>query len=215
MHTLIRRELIAAGIADCQFAQRHPTLKEQRARELRTGHSILDRKYVAQVVIAWQPHKIDVVVICADSDDQVDGRSAGLQGAMITARANHLDAHQKPIPDRSVGGLAIKNFETWLLADNQAVMTLLGVDLPELPANLETLPGNRQDARCARAVLGRAIDESTYLLADTKREFGIRWQLAFVVDLTQLKARCQQGYALLADTLRVAAGVVIALQQDN
>ncbi|MEW5987046.1 MAG: hypothetical protein AB1791_10470 [Chloroflexota bacterium] len=215
LHTLIRRELVEAGFPNCQFVQRHPSTKEWKNREFRTGHTILDRKYVAQAVIAWKSHEIDMVVICADSDDQVDGRSASLQGAMMTARANHLDIHEKPIPDRSAGGLAIKNFETWLLADNQAVVALLAVSLPELPANLETLPGDRENEECARFVLDRAIEESAYRLEDTKREFRIRWELAGVVELAQIKAHCQQGYVVFADALQAAAGAVIASQQDS
>ena len=51
---------------------------------------------------------------------------------------NHLDANEQEIGDRSAGGLAIRNFETWLLADTQTVSRILGVEIEKLE-NLEDL----------------------------------------------------------------------------
>ena len=53
LHTLIRRELQGIGL-DCDFVQRHPTNHESGLFTRRTGHSILQPKYLAQVVIAWK-----------------------------------------------------------------------------------------------------------------------------------------------------------------
>jgi hypothetical protein len=47
LHTLIRRELEDLGLSDCQFVQRHPSLRERQKLTRRTGHSILERKYLA------------------------------------------------------------------------------------------------------------------------------------------------------------------------
>ncbi len=52
LHTLIRRELMAAGYPGCQFVQRHPSVKETRKGKRRTGYGILVKKYIAQTVIA-------------------------------------------------------------------------------------------------------------------------------------------------------------------
>jgi hypothetical protein len=56
LHTLIRRELESFGLPDCNFVHRHPSIQE-RGIKLRTGHSILDRKYLAQMVISWKPER--------------------------------------------------------------------------------------------------------------------------------------------------------------
>ncbi len=127
LHTLIRRELKAIGILDCDFIQRHPTLKETRKRKSRTGHSILDKKYLAQLVITWQPEEVDIIVIVVDADSVLETRKQDLAKALKTIQDNHLDVNEQSITDRSVGGLAIRNFETWLLADIQTVAKILEV----------------------------------------------------------------------------------------
>ena len=68
LHTLIRRELQNIGL-DCDFVQRHPTNHESGLFTRRTGHSILQPKYLAQVVIAWKPEEIDMILIVVDADD--------------------------------------------------------------------------------------------------------------------------------------------------
>ncbi|MGB7416919.1 MAG: hypothetical protein WA902_22175 [Thermosynechococcaceae cyanobacterium] len=67
LHTLIRRELQNIGITDCEFIQRHPLAKESKRR---TGYSILQPKYLAQVVISWFPEEVDMILITVDSDDE-------------------------------------------------------------------------------------------------------------------------------------------------
>jgi hypothetical protein len=64
LHTLIRRELKSIGL-NCNFVQRHPTNQESGIYTRRTGHSILQPKYLAQVVIAWKPEEVDMIVIVA------------------------------------------------------------------------------------------------------------------------------------------------------
>jgi hypothetical protein len=202
LHTLIRRELESLGLP-CDFVQRHPSISESRVFKRRVGHSISDPKYLAQVIIAWKPEEVDLIIIVVDADDNLPQRKYELQRALNKIRDNHLDINEQPISDCSAGGLAIKNFETWLLADTQAVSKILGVELEELE-NLEDLDGGKD-------ILENAIAQSTYISKENsnQRPLQIRWKLAFEIDLATIKARCPLGYANFAQDLIVAARFVV------
>jgi hypothetical protein len=203
LHTLIRRELESLGL-HCDFVQRHPSISESRVFKRRVGHSILESKYLAQVIIAWKPEEVDLIIIVVDADNNLPQRQRELERALNKIRDNHLDINEQPISDRSAGGLAIKNFETWLLADTQAVSKILGVELEELEEleNLEELDGGKD-------ILENAIAQSMYISKDSnQRPLQIRWKLAFEIDLATIKARCPLGYAAFTQDLIVAATVV-------
>ena len=121
LHVLIRRELEQSGFPGCQFVHRHPSIRELRKQQIRVGYSILETKYLTQVVVLWQPNEVDMIVIVVDSDDELEHRQNDLEAALQVIRNNHLDANEQPVLDRSVGGLAIKSFDTWLLADVDAI----------------------------------------------------------------------------------------------
>lgn len=203
LHTLIRRELKNAGITDCDFVQRHPLSTESRYLKRRTGHSILDQKYLAQVVISWKPEEVDMILIVVDADNTLPQRQRELKRALEQIRSNHLDINDQPIGDCSAGGLAIKNLETWLLADTQAVSRILSIEL-ERPENIEDL-NNTKD------ILEKIIAESTYLSEESSnlRPLQIRWVLAFEVDLETIKNFCVNGYATFAQNLVTTANKVI------
>lgn len=203
LHTLIRRELENAGFPDCDFIQRHPSVKESQKRTLRTGHSILDPKYLAQIVILWKPEDVDMILIVVDADDKLDKRRKDLESALAAIRDNHLDISEKPISDRSAGGLAIRNFETWLLADTQTVATILGVELEKLE-NLEDLDNTKN-------ILENAISQSTYLSEDTsnQRTLQICWNLGKQIDLAIIKTVCPEGYSAFTQSLLVATKAVL------
>ncbi|WP_028085269.1 hypothetical protein [Dolichospermum circinale] len=203
LHTLIRRELENAGFPDCDFVQRHPSTKEKQKRTLRTGHSILDLKYLAQIVILWKPEDVDMIIIVVDADDKLEQRHIDLERALNEIRDNHLDINEKSISDRSSGGLAIRNFETWLLADMQTVATILGVELLYLE-NLEDLDNTKD-------ILENAISQSTYLSEDTsnQRPLQIRWNLGKQIDLAIIKTVCPEGYSAFTQSLLVATKAVL------
>ncbi|TAE61645.1 MAG: hypothetical protein EAZ76_04835 [Nostocales cyanobacterium] len=206
LHTLIRRELLNAGFPDCDFIQRHPSIRENKKLTLRTGHSILDPKYLAQIVILWKPEEVDMILIVVDADDNINNqRKIDLKKAVNKIRDHHLDIDEQPINDRSAGGLAIRNFETWLLADNQTVANILGVEL----ANLEKL----EDLNNTKDILEQAIASSTYLTADigNQRPLQIRWNLAFQVDLAIMKMNCPDGYAGFVENLLMATKAVLPI----
>ncbi|TYQ23304.1 hypothetical protein PseudUWO311_23320 [Pseudanabaena sp. UWO311] len=201
LHTLIRRELQSIGL-DCDFVQRHPTNHESGLFTRRTGHSILQPKYLAQVVISWKPEEVDMILIVADADDILPKRQHDLALALAKIRSNHLDANEQEISDRSAGGLAIRNFETWLLADTQTVSRILGVEIEKLE-NLEELENTKE-------ILVGAIAKSTYLEENTsnQRPLQIRWNLANDIDLAVIKTHCPNGYAVFTQNLISAVKAV-------
>ncbi|MCX5933928.1 MAG: hypothetical protein NTU99_03945 [Pseudanabaena sp. LacPavin_0818_WC45_MAG_42_6] len=205
LHTLIRRELQSIGL-DCDFVQRHPTNHESGLFTRRTGHSILQKKYLAQVVIAWKPEEVDMIVIVADADDILPKRQHDLELALAKIRSNHLDTEEKEISDRSAGGLAIRNFETWLLADTQTVSRILGVEIKKLE-NLEELENTKE-------ILVGAISQSSYLDGNTsnQRPLKIRWNLAHYIDLAVIKTHCPNGYAVFTQNLISAVKAVEVME---
>ncbi len=199
LHTLIRRELKGLGLPECHFVQRHPSVRESRVLKRRTGHSILDCKYLAQIVSVWKPEEVDMIVLVVDADDILPQRQRDLELALNTIHDNHLDIAEQTIRNRSVGGLAIKNFDTWLLADAQTVSKILNVEI-DPSENLEDLSN-------AKAALESAISTSTYFYEDksNQRPLKIKWSLAFQVDLGVLKTCCPTGYEVFSKDLALAA----------
>jgi hypothetical protein len=204
LHTLIRRKLKNSGLPDCDFVHRHPSIKEMGKRTLRTGHSILDRKYLSQLVIAWKPAEVDLILIVADADNILAERQKAVTDALKTIRANHLDVDDRSIQNQSAGGLAIKNFETWLLADIQTVAKVLGVEIQQLE-HLEELDETKN-------ILEQAIANSTYFAEDrsNQRPLRIRWDLAQQVNLDTIETFCPNGCGAFMASLIVAAKIVVA-----
>jgi hypothetical protein len=114
-----------------------------------------------------------------------------------------LDAAEQEISDRSVGGLAIKNFETWLLADTQTVSRFLGIELQQLD-NLEDLNNTKE-------ILESVIEKSTYSAtgSSNQRPLQIRWDLASQINLAIVKTFCPNGYGAFVKSLMAVAKVVM------
>ncbi|MEB3120148.1 MAG: hypothetical protein VKL41_02870 [Snowella sp.] len=199
LHRLIRRELKEAGLTDCDFVYRHPSTKEINNNQQIMGHRILTRKYLSQTVSTWTPEEVDLIMITADADNLLIQRQRELKSALEIIRDNHLDINEKKIEDQTIGGLAIKNFETWLLADTQTISKILDIEIPVLE-NLEDL----EDSSKTKKVLEQSINESNYLLEENNRNLRthkIKWILASEVDLEMLKKNCPQGYGLFSQDL--------------
>lgn len=201
LHTLIRRELKFIGIPDCDFIQRHPTAKDKRGK-LRTGFGILNAKYLAQLIITWKPEEVDMIVIVVDADDILETRQKDLAKALAVIRNNHLDVNEQPISDRSAGGLAIRNFETWLLADMKTVAQLLEVELNPIE--------DVENSEKTKSILDDAIAKSNYLSDQitNQRLLQIRWNLAFEINLNIIKDACPTGYQAFHQSLIDVAELV-------
>lgn len=234
LHTLIRRELKQLGF-DCDFIHRHPSTKELKKFTMRTGHSILDKKYLQQIVIAWKPEEIDAIIIVADADDILQQRENQLESGLKTIRDNHLDINEKPINNQSISGLAIKNFETWLLADKETIEDILKVNISELNdlkkilfqfsrlyflTRIETFIvclswlvffhyNPLEMSEITKKILEDAIEKSDYLIGDKnpQRPFQIRWNLAHKINLEKIKEYCPLGYGKFIISLKELANL--------
>jgi hypothetical protein len=203
LHTLIRRELARINIPDCEFIHRHPSIQEQRKSQVRRGHSILESRYLAQMTIAWQPEEIDLIVIVVDGDNVLEERKRNLAKALAVIRDNHIDADDKLVPDRSAGGLAIQNFETWLLADTDTVSQMLAVPI----ASIDHI----ENSADTKPIMEAAIAQSTYLKdqGGNQRPLLVRWNLANHLDLEVMRSRCPEGYGAFSKALRSTATIAI------
>lgn len=194
LHTLIRRELKAAGLGPCVFIRRRPSFRERKNRERITGHGILSKQYVEQVALVWQPSEVDLIIIVADADEEQPQRERDLSRAVA-----------KIVPLLAcTGHLAIKNFDTWLLADVKTVSTYLNVSLRgDLPNNFESLPGFKDDTNNAKVILDATIRSSPHYTARRwkRRQVEAKWELAHHIDLAKIKIRCPIGYASFAVAL--------------
>jgi Domain of unknown function (DUF4276) len=154
---------------------------------------------LTQIVSVWQPEEVDLILIVVDADDVRAERESKLAKALATIQNNHIDADDKLVTDRSAGGLAIQNFETWLLADTDTVSRLLAVDLKTV-ADLEN---------CAdtKTMMESAIAKSTYLEGEggNQRPLIVRWNLAHYLDLDVVRTQCPEGYGTFSKTLRSTA----------
>ncbi len=202
LHTLIRRELGEVGLNDVAFIHRHRTVKDNRI--LRTGHSVIQPKYLSRVVVSWKPEEVDMVVLVIDVDDELLSRQDKVAHAQTVVTQNLLDQDGVPRLNRCATGLAIKNFDTWLLADTDTVASLLGVVLAaDLPHDLESLPGDRSP-RNAKAILDSAIGSSAFQPQKPRvqnRHLEARWQLADIIHLDVIRDRCQAGYLAFINQL--------------
>jgi hypothetical protein len=162
--------------------------KEIRKGKVACGFGFLEKlSYLSQIVSTWKPEEVDLIIILADADDKVSERQKSLEKALTKIQEYDLDA---------IGGLAIKDFEAWLLADFQTVSTILSIKIPEL--------SNLEESDQTKNILENAIAESNYLSEENNRNLRvhkIKWNLAFQIDLMILKKSCPQGYGLFSQNL--------------
>lgn len=206
LHTLIRRQLTDDGLPECVFVHRHRTSRDN-LWSYRTGHSVIEPRYLAQTVIAWKVDEVDMIVVVIDEDNDAALRDRQLAKARQIIESTHLDAAGQPISDHHVVAKAIKTFDAWLIADKVVVEQLLKVPLPEnISYNLELLPGDNSSALYAKSILDNAIDCSSYTPQNPRvknRSLEVRWELAAIISLQEIRQRCQQGYGELAKELLV------------
>ncbi len=196
LHKLIRRELKAAGLPDCEFIQRHPTIRERSTGKVRNGYTILESKYLRQVVTVWKPHEIDMIVLVVDADDLLKDRDQKIKTALGIIQENHLDHNENEVGDRSLTGLAIRDAETWLIADTETLFKCFNLKINPIE-DIENLTETK-------LILNDAIENSDYLIEENsinKRQMKIRWAIAEQLNLEMLKTRCPVGYGTFTKNL--------------
>jgi len=148
------------------------------------------------------PEEVDLIAIVVDADDVLIQRQQALERALKTIRSNHLDENELPINDQSAGGLAIRNFETWLLADFETLSKVLGEEIEQIT--------DLENVEISKNILEDVITKSTYLAEDTsnQRPLKIRWKLAFEIDLAMIKSSCPIGYVAFINNLTTVAKLI-------
>lgn len=205
LHTLIRRELNAAGFPDCEFIQRHPTIREQGKGKIRSGYSILESKYLRQIVTVWKPHEIDMIILVVDADDILEARHQKLKDALKIIQNEHLDRDGNEVDDRSLTGLAIQDVETWLIADTETLSKKFNLQISPIQ--------NPENLTETKDTLDAAIDQSDYLVHENsinQRRLKIRWAIAEKINLEILKTQCPQGYGTFAKSLVITSQTTVA-----
>lgn len=203
LHTLIRRELELIGITDCEFIQRHPSLKESPKGIIKTGYSVAQVKYVKQAVLAWKD--VDLIIILIDSDANLERRRQEIISAMNAVNSSHFLNDDDLIQNQSAGGLAVKNFETWLLADPNSIQELFGTGLNNPIADLENLPIDPANPNFSKNIFESILERSEFRIQSKSRGMEARWELAKTIDLAAIKTNCPQGYATFVEDLTLAA----------
>lgn len=87
-------------------------------------------------------------------------------------------------------GIAIHAFDAWMLADEKALASVLGMNVPTQPAP--------EDNRNPKSVCASLLGQSKYGL--WKREMYAK--IAEVVDVVRLQERCPKGFGVFAARLR-------------
>lgn len=210
LHTLIRRELSLAGLGECEFIQRRPSSQELRKGQVTRGYSIAHKKYVAKTVLAWSTNNdVDLILILIDSDDDIEKRRQEMGVALASVQASHFLNEEMLIENQHAGGLAIRNFETWLLADPSSIQTLFGVSLENTIEVLENLPSDSNDPLFSKNIFDSIIERSNYNieLSPNKRGMIARWELAQIINLDAIKSQCPEGYNAFISDIVVAARI--------
>lgn len=218
LHTLIRRELDLVGISDCEFIQRHPNVKESRKDQVTMGYTVAQPKYVKKAVVTWTPkgeNDVDLVVIVIDSDADIEKRRQEINIALSAVKVSHCLDDDTLIEDQNAGGLAIRNFETWLLADSDALKELFNTELDSAIQDLENLPTDSTDPLFSKNIFDSLLEQSGFRgeLSANKRGMVARWELAKIIDLDAIKSNCPEGYGRFVDDLVVAAKNAVEAQK--
>ena len=217
LHTLIRRQLTFAGLSDCHFVHRHRTSKDNLWR-YRTGHSILDPQYLKMTVAAWKPEEIDFIAVVVDEDGDAN-RINQLAHVVQIIGTYFSNGSDNQIGVLGVTGLAIRNFDAWLLADVRTVSGFLRISPPEgLPDNLETLPFERSSLQNAKNILEDMIDRSSYLPNNPRVSNNLleaKWDIAKIVVLDEIKRRCAGGFGTFVSSLMSTTSAIQGKISDD
>lgn len=174
-HLLIRRALEQGrGIPEAAVSFEEP-LRLRRGGRIARGSDLLSSQRLREL-LTWPAHPPDLAVVLVDADGFLD----------------RLQVLQRAVVDRSVPhaiGVAVQEFEAWLISDHGAVKKALGAS-PSGPAEIETLPPGR-----AKETLTRWTAEA----GKSQQERDVRLTIARICDLTHVARRCAAFAAFMAD----------------
>lgn len=165
-HVLIRRILSERPTGDDSEILFEAPLRTREGREARG--STLRNPAELRRLLSWPPGKApDLAVVLVDEDGDTK-RRADMQGAVAGRK----------YMCRAVAGVAAREFESWLIADLDAVRRVLRAPIDPVRTVEEMSPGE------AKALLAKWMPVSG---SDQPAE--IRKQIASLVDLEVLRSR--------------------------
>lgn len=182
-HVLLRRCLVAIGFHDVVF---EGPLRPRGARPLK-GSDLLVRKNLIRALTWARPEKRpDLAAIFVDADGEAN------RHAKLTAILEERD--QRSIA--AVVGVAVQEFEAWLVADQPAVHEVVGETFPAAPDPQSMPPGGAK--RLLDSWIGRTDDER-------ERHCTHRREIAERCDLDRVEKRCR-AFGQFRRELRAALG---------
>ena len=128
-----------------------------------------------------------------------------INSALFAAQSSHFLNDDDLIENQQAGGLAIKNFETWLLADPSSLVELFGAGLDNPIADPENLPIDSESPEFSKNIFESILERSEFRTQSNSRGMEARWELAKRIDLEAIKTNCPQGYATFVEDLTSAA----------
>jgi hypothetical protein len=174
-HLLLRRALEdGRSIPEAAVSFEEP-LRLRRGGRIARGSDLLSSQRLREL-LTWPANPPDLAVVLVDADGASD----------------RFQTLQRTAADRSVPhaiGVAVQEFEAWLIADHAAVKRALGTS-PSGPAEIETLPPGR-----AKETLTRWTAEA----GKSQQEREVRITIARICDLTHVSRRCSAFAAFVAD----------------
>lgn len=173
-HILIRRCLVRVReVETSEIAFEQPN--RTRGGRLARGSDLLHRTRLRQLLSWARPGtRPDVALVLVDADGRTDRRTL-------------LGAHTEGLLSQPVVGVAIQEFEAWLVADIELVVKKLpGATVPSSPE--EASPG---------VVKGTLVEATSGLSREAQR--NLRCELAADCDLETVEKRCRAFKQLLRD----------------
>ncbi len=176
-HVLVRRAL--AHVRNVQpgdiFFERPLMVRGRIAR----GSDLLSRSTLRQLLTWLRPGtRPDLAGVLIDADGE-------------TTRRQTVSDHVQDLPVAKAIGMAVQEFEAWLIADHQAVGAVLGASPPTPKAPASMAPGE------AKGLLKSWRAQ----FASDRQERDVRSALATECDLQRVAQRCQD-FQLLMQALR-------------
>lgn len=138
-------------------------------------------KRAVRWILEARKREFDVLVLVIDEDGRRE-RAAELE------KAQHENIVTAGLP-RALG-IAIRTFDAWMLADEQALSIVLAVRVDRQPSPEETAK--------PKAVCAALLEQSRCGM----RQRDMYAEIAKHVDVEQLQRRCPQGFGPFADRLR-------------
>ena len=175
----LRAFVIRLGVSD------HDIVQDRVSQRTIHAHHGKGKGYFKRAVrwmLEAQKRGYDAIILVVDQDDQPQ-RSKECDEAQQYASASI----------RRAFGVAIRTFDAWMLADEQALTTVLGYEVLR--------QRNPEKLADPKSVCNQLLDASEVAMGSAEMYAAV----AGAVNLNILKSRCSKGFAPFAERVRELA----------